>query len=157
MPPKPKPATERTLILPNKKASFRYELLEKVEAGLVLVGCEVKSIRARLASWADAYCVITNDEAWLFGLHIKSYPQAAMFRPDPDRKRKLLMHRKEIERWRVKLEKSGLTAVPTKLYFNGKRVKVELALARGKKTHDKRESIKRKDHERQMQRQRSER
>lgn len=141
---------ERTYVVRNKKARFQYELLETLEAGLVLRGCEVKSLREGLASFTDAYCRIQGGEAWLIGLHIKQYPQATHYRPEPDRKRKLLLRRREINRLQKKVSQAGLTLVPLSLYFVRGLAKVEIALAKGKKWHDKRESMKERDAERQI-------
>lgn len=145
-----KPPTDRSLILKYKKATHKFVLLETLEAGIVLVGCEVKSLRDKLANFADAYCRIKDGEVWMHGLHIKPYPNATVWTPDPDRKRKLLLHRREIHRLRKKVEQAGLTLVPTKLYFNGPRVKVQIAVARGKKVHDQRQQLKQRDADRQM-------
>ncbi len=150
-----KPPTDRSLILKNKRATHKYVLLEKLEAGIVLVGCEVKSLRDKLVNFADAYCRVKDGEVWLHGLHIKPYPNAGYYSPDPDRRRKLLLHRREIRKLARKAVQSGLTIVPTRLYFNGPRVKVEIALARGKKTHDKRQELKARDMDRDISRRRS--
>ncbi len=143
---------DRQIVLRNKKARFQFKILETLEAGLVLHGCEVKSLRDHLGNFTDAYCRINNDEAWLIGLHIRAYPQATAYRPEPARKRKLLLHRREITRLHKKAALAGLTLVPLCLYFTRGLAKIELALAQGKKTHDKRESMKERDADRQIRR-----
>ncbi len=142
--------SSRKIIINNKKARFQYLLLETFEAGLVLKGCEVKSLRNGAATFTDAYCRIQNDEVWLIGLHIKQYPQATSFRPEPARKRKLLLRRHEINRLHKKVSQAGLTLVPLSLYFTRGIAKVEAALAKGKKIHDKRQSMKERDAKRQI-------
>jgi len=140
------------LIARNKRARFDYEILEKVEAGLALVGTEVKSLRDRQVSFADSYARIDNGEAYLYNLHIKPYALASeTFNHDPLRKRKLLLHAREIRRLTGKLVERGLTLVPLAIYFTERgHAKVELGLARGQKQHDKREAIKRRTADREM-------
>lgn len=149
-----KPPSDRQLILANRKARHKFHLSDHVEAGIVLIGCEVKSLREHLCNWADAYCLMRKGELWLHGLHIKNYINSSFDRPDPDRRRKLLLHRRELNRIEKKTKMAGLTVVPTQIYINGKHVKVEIAIARGKKTHDKRQDLKKRDAERQMARHR---
>lgn len=138
------------LIAANKRARFDYHIDESLEAGLVLRGSEVKSLRAGKASLSDSYAVIEPDGAWLVNSHIAEYPQATIFNHPPRRKRKLLLHAAELRRWGIKLRERGFTLVPLRLYFRGPHVKVELGLARGKKTYDKRESIKERDTSREV-------
>ena len=134
------------LIGTNKKARHHYEFLETLEAGLVLAGSEVKSLREARVSFMDAHVKFKEGEAWLVGVHIKPYENTGVReRPDPDRPRKLLLHRKEILRLKAAIDQKGLTMVPVKMYFSRGKAKVQLALAKGKKVHDRREEIKRRD------------
>jgi SsrA-binding protein len=141
---------DQKVIATHRRARFDYEILERLEAGLVLLGPEVKSLRAGKASLADAYALIRRGEAFLENLHISPYPQAGRENPDPKRERKLLMHRKEIARLEGRVAERGFTLVPLSLYFREGRVKVELALARGKRQHDKREAIKQRESDREL-------
>ena len=138
----------------NRTASFRYNLLERFEAGLALTGTEVKSLREGKAQLKDAYAVVRNGEVWLIGLYIPPYGPAARGNHEPERDRKLLLHRYEIERLVGRTAERGLTLVPTRIYFAGprSRAKVEIALARGKDIYDKRESIKKREMARDVQR-----
>ena len=138
----------------NRQASFRYNLLERFECGIVLAGTEVKSLREGKAQIKDAYASIRDDEVWLYGLYIPPYGPAARDNHDPDRPRKLLLHRREIERLAIRTNERGLTLVPTRMYFAGPRstAKVEIALAKGKDLYDKRQSIKSRDTAREVQR-----
>lgn len=138
----------------NRQASFRYNLLERFECGIVLFGTEVKSLREGKAQIKDAYASIRDDEVWLYGVYIPPYGPAAHDNHDPDRPRKLLLHRREIERLAIRTHERGLTLVPTRMYFAGPRstAKVEIALAKGKDLYDKRQSIKTRDTEREVQR-----
>jgi SsrA-binding protein len=138
----------------NRQASFRYNLLERFECGIVLFGTEVKSLREGKAQIKDAYASIRDDEMWLYGLYIPPYGPAARDNHDPDRPRKLLLHRREIERLAVRTHERGLTLVPTRMYFAGPRsmAKVEIALAKGKDLYDKRQAIKSRDTAREVQR-----
>jgi len=137
----------------NRQARFRYELLEKFEAGIVLLGTEVKALRTEGAQMTDAYATITPDgEVWLHNFHIPPYKPAARENHQPDRSRKLLLHRREIERLVGRVRERGLTVVPTRVYFSNGNAKVELALARGKDVHDKRESIREREQKREMDR-----
>jgi SsrA-binding protein len=140
------------VIASNRRARHDYEVLERVEAGLVLVGPEVKSLRAGKASLTDSYALIRRGEAFLENLHISPYPQAGRENPDPKRERKLLLHRKEISRLAGRVAERGLTLVPLSLYFREGRVKVELALARGRRQHDKREAIRERETDRELER-----
>jgi len=141
----------------NRYASYRFELLERIECGLVLAGTEVKSLREGRAQLKDGYATVDDREVWLHNVHIPPYGPASRENHDPDRPRKLLAHRREIERLTAKVQERGLTLVPTRIYFSGPRAKVEIALARGKDRFDKRESIKARDQRRDIQRALSER
>lgn len=138
----------------NRQASYRYQLLERFECGLVLTGTEVKSLREGNAQLKDAYAVVRDGEVWLIGLYIAPYGPAARENHDPERPRKLLLHHFEIERLIGRTRERGLTLVPTRIYFAGprSRAKVELALARGKDLYDKREAMKKRDMTREVQR-----
>ncbi len=140
------------LIADNRKARHEYHLLERFEAGLVLTGTEVKSLRTGHADLARSYATVRGGEAWLVGLHISPYEQGTTAGHDPDRDRKLLLRRKEIESLIGKVQERGLTLVPTRLYFKDGRAKVELALGRGKELHDKRRDIAKRDAQRQIER-----
>lgn len=135
----------------NRQASHRYNLLEKWECGIVLEGTEVKSCRAGRVQLKDGYATVDEREVWLHNVHIAPY-DPARDNHDPERPRKLLMHRREIERLIGKTAEKGLTLVPTRMYFKGKHAKVEIALARGKDLYDKRRSLKEKDMKREIQR-----
>jgi SsrA-binding protein len=141
----------------NRQAGFRYHLLEKFEAGIVLQGSEVKSLREGAVQLKDAYAEVHDGEVWLRNMHIAPYKPASRENHDPDRPRKLLLHRREIERLVGKTAERGLTLVPTRVYFSGPNAKVELALARGKEMHDKRRSIKERETRREIERALSER
>ncbi len=143
---------ETKLIAENRRARRDYELLERVEAGIALTGSEVKSIRGGHVQLGQAYGDIRGGEAWLVGASIAEYPQSGSFGHQPDRERKLLLHRREIDSLYGKLREKGLTLVPTRMYFKDGKVKVELALARGRERADKRRVIAERDAERQMQR-----
>ncbi len=138
----------------NRQASFRYNLLERFECGIVLAGTEVKSLREGKAQLKDAYASIRDGEVWLYGVYIPPYGAAARDNHDPDRPRKLLLHRREIDRLTISTHERGLTLVPTRMYFSGPRshAKVEIALARGKDLYDKRQAIKSRDTAREVQR-----
>ena len=136
----------------NRQARFRYELLDNLEAGIVLLGTEVKALRTGGAQMRDSYATLTDGELWLHSLHIPPYAPAARENHDPDRSRKLLLHRREIDRLVGRIREKGLTVVPTRIYFKGPHAKVEIALARGKDTHDKRDSIREREQKREMER-----
>ena len=140
------------LIATNRKAYHDYFIDDTVEAGLVLVGSEIKSIRAGQVNLRDSYVTTRDGEAWLIGSHIAGYAQASHQDHDPRRERKLLLHRLQIERWRGKAEQKGYTIVPLKLYLKNNRAKLEIGLARGKREYDKREAIARRDSERDIRR-----
>src|SRR3954454_14350465 len=149
--PMAKPVGEK-LIVDNRRARHDYHLLDRVEAGLVLTGTEVKSLRDGRASLQQAYADVRDGEAWLVGAHISVYDQGNLANHDPDRDRKLLLHKKELESLAGKVSQKGLTVVPTRLYFKNGRAKVELALARGKEGRDKRRDIAKREADRDMQR-----
>jgi len=136
----------------NRKAFHDYEILDKLEAGIELRGTEVKSLRNGKVQMADAYARVEDGELFLVGLHISPYEKTAYGNHEPTRKRRLLVHRREIRRLAGKLNERGLTLVPLSLYFRRGWAKVELGLARGKRQYDKRQDIKRREHQRQMQR-----
>jgi len=138
----------------NRQASFRYNLLERFEAGLVLTGTEVKSLRDAGGQLKDSYAVVRDGEVWLVGMYIAPYGPASRENHDPERTRKLLLHRKEIERLIGRTQERGLTLVPTRVYFSGptSRAKVEIALAKGKDVHDKRDAIRRRETAREVER-----
>jgi SsrA-binding protein len=140
------------VIADNRRARHEYQLLERLEAGVVLTGTEVKSLRDGRASLAQAFAEVRDGELWLVGLHISPYEQGSVGAHDPDRPRKLLAHRREIDSLYGKVREKGLTLVPTRLYFKNGRVKVELAVARGKELRDKRRDIAKREADRQMER-----
>jgi SsrA-binding protein len=141
----------------NRQAAFRFNLLDRFECGIVLQGSEVKAIRKGAVQLKDAYAEVRDGEVWLQNMHISPYEPASRQNHEPERPRKLLLHRREIERLTGQTAEKGLTLVPTRLYFNGSRAKVELAVARGKDMHDKRHSIKDRDVKREIDRALSER
>ena len=138
----------------NRQASFRYNLLDRFEAGLVLTGTEVKALRESGAQLKDSYAVVRDGELWLVGMYIAPYGSASRENHDPDRTRKLLLHRREIDRLIGSTQERGLTLVPTRVYFSGpnSRAKVEIALAKGKDVHDKRDAIRRRETAREVER-----
>jgi SsrA-binding protein len=140
----------RISVARNPRASHDYHLLETWETGIVLTGTEVKSLRHGKASIKEAYALVRNGEVWLEGMHITPYEQGNRWNPEPVRSRKLLLHRREIERLIGGVEQKGFTLVPLEIYFNKGRAKIALALGKGKKTHDRREDIKRRIADREM-------
>jgi SsrA-binding protein len=140
------------LIASNRKAYHDYFVEDTLEAGLVLVGSEIKSIRLGRVNLRDSHVAIRNGEAWLIGAHIAGYAQASYQDHDPRRDRKLLLHKMEIRRWLAKAEQKGYTIVPTKLYLKNNRAKVEIGLARGKRAYDKREAIAKRELDRKLRR-----
>jgi SsrA-binding protein len=136
----------------NRRASHKYELVERFEAGIELRGSEVKSLREGKAQIGDAYAAIEEGEVWLRNAHIPPYAPASSENHDPERPRKLLLHRYEIERLIGRLKRKGLTMVPTRIYFKGRRAKVEIALARGKEQRDRRREIRDRDVQREVER-----
>ena len=139
-------------IATNRQARFRYHFLETWEAGLVLTGTEVKSLREGKAQIKDGYATVRDGEVWLHNVHIPPYAPASRANHEPERSRKVLMHRREIERLIGKTREKGQTLVPTRLYFRNGRVKVEIALAKGKDVGDKRQTIKEREMKREMER-----
>lgn len=135
-----KPDTGEKLIASNKKALHDYFIVQKFEAGLVLTGTELKSLRDGKANLKDAYVIFKDGEAFLFGAHISPYTHGNIQNHDPERTRKLLLHRREIEKLHVQTAEKGLSVVPLRLYFKGSRVKAEIAVVRGKKQYDKRDT-----------------
>ncbi|MBJ7332071.1 MAG: SsrA-binding protein SmpB [Solirubrobacteraceae bacterium] len=136
----------------NRQASFRYELTDRLECGLQLQGTEVKALRTVGGQLKDGYVLVRGGELWLQNVHIPPYPPAARENHDPDRERKLLASRRDIEKLTGKVSEKGWTIVPTRIYFKGPWAKVEIALGRGKDLYDKRESIKERESKRDMQR-----
>jgi SsrA-binding protein len=136
----------------NRQARYRYNLLDSWEAGVMLTGTEVKSLREGKVQLKDGYAAIKDGEVWLHNVHIPPYGPAARENHDPDRSRKLLLHRREIDRLAGQTREKGLTIVPTRLYFSDGRAKVEIALARGKDVGDKRQTIKERELKREMER-----
>jgi SsrA-binding protein len=136
----------------NRYASYRFNLLERIECGIVLVGTEVKSLRGGSAQLKDGFATIRDGELWLRNVHIPAYAPASRDNHEPERERKLLLHRRELDRLAARVAERGLTLVPTRIYFSGSRAKVEIALARGKDVHDKRETLRRRDSPREIER-----
>ena len=139
-------------VITNRKAFHEYEILEKIEAGIALHGTEVKSLRAGRANFKDSYARIIDGEIFVVNMHISPYDHGSMWNHEPLRERKLLLQKREISRLIGKVEEKGLTLVPLRLYFKGGWVKLELAVARGKKVYDKRKDIAKKDSDRDTQR-----
>ncbi|MDP9192960.1 MAG: SsrA-binding protein SmpB [Acidobacteriota bacterium] len=135
-----KPQTGEKLIASNKKALHEYFVVQKIEAGVVLTGTEVKALRDGKANLKDSYVIFKNGEAWLFGLHISAYSHGNIQNHEPDRTRKLLLHKRELEKLHGQTAEKGLTVVPLRLYFKGARVKAEIAVVRGKRQYDKRDT-----------------
>jgi SsrA-binding protein len=146
-----KPSGEK-LIIDNRRARHEYHLADRVEAGVVLAGTEVKALRGGEATFKQAYAEVRDGEAWLVGLHVPEYTEGNRANHDPDRARKLLLHRREIERLASSVAEKGFTLVPTRLYFKDGRVKVELALAKGKELRDKRRDVADRDARRDIER-----
>ncbi len=144
--------SEFKTIATNRKARFQYFLLETYEAGIALRGSEIKSIRAGHISLSEAYVRVENGEVWLVDAHIAPYPQATHFNHEPRRRRKLLLHKKEIARLERLVREKGVTIVPTRVYLKHGRAKVEIAVAKGKKHYDKRAVIAKRDAQREMER-----
>ncbi|NIR52567.1 SsrA-binding protein SmpB [candidate division KSB1 bacterium] len=144
---------EEKIITTNRKARHEYHILDRIEAGIALLGTEVKSLRDGRANLKDSYAAVRNGEMYLYNAHISPYSHGNINNHDPLRERKLLLHKKEISRLTGKIQERGLTVVPLKLYFKQGKVKVELALVKGKKTYDKRHDIAKRDAERELQKQ----
>jgi SsrA-binding protein len=140
------------VIATNRKARYQYQFHDSHEAGLVLMGSEIKSIRAGRVSLQEGFVHFENGEAWLVNVHIAQYDPASIQNHEPKRRRKLLLHRREIDRLQSRAQEKGYTVVPIKLYLKDGRAKVEIALARGKKLHDKRQTIAERDSKRQVER-----
>jgi len=140
------------IVSKNRKAFHEYHIIDRYEAGIELIGAEVKSIRDGKVSLQEAYAEVREGEAWIVSMRINPYPLATHFEPDPTRTRRLLLHKKEIRRIKSQTEEKGLTIVPLKIYFKNKVCKLELGVARGKKLYDKRESIKKRDSDRKIMR-----
>ena len=134
----------------NRKAKFDYQIISEIEAGIVLTGTEIKSIRNGKANMKDCYGIIKDNEVFLLNMHISQYEQGNIFNHDETRTRKLLLHKKEILKLKNKLDLDGFTLIPLKLYFVHDKAKIELGLCRGKKLYDKRESVKKRDVEREI-------
>jgi SsrA-binding protein len=151
MPPKKHQLSDgNKVVASNRRARHDYDVLESIEAGIVLAGAEVKSLRAGEVQLRDAHARVQGTECWLHGVHLSPYEHANLFdRPDPDRPRKLLMHTKEISRLGARVAQDGLTLVPLSIYFKDGRAKVEVGLCRGRKTYDKRHAIAKRDVERE--------
>ncbi|MBC5799788.1 MAG: SsrA-binding protein SmpB [Candidatus Eremiobacteraeota bacterium] len=141
----PAKAPAATPAIDNRRARFEYEFLERMEAGIVLTGTEIKSIRTGKISIAEAYARIRDGELWLLSMHVPPYKEGSFSNVEPNRPRKLLLHRKDIDRLAGRISEKGLTLVPTRLYFKRGRAKVEIALARGKKLWDKRREERERD------------
>lgn len=144
--------SKNKLIAENRKAYHDYHIEERMEAGIELTGTEVKSIRLSRLNLSDSYAAVSQGELWLYGMHISSYEQGNRFNVDPVRTRKLLMHKREIQRLYGIVKQTGMTLVPTKVYFKQGRVKIEVSLARGKKDYDKRDSEAKKQAAREIDR-----
>lgn len=136
----------------NRKALHDYEIVEKYEAGIELIGGEVKSVRAAKISFKDAFAILKRGEVILLNLHIAPYDKASHFSHEPERPRRLLLHKKEIRKIKAKIEEQGFTLVPLKVYFRGRYVKIELAVARGRRKYDKRQVIAKREADREMRR-----
>jgi len=134
----------------NRKAKYEYFILETYEAGIALTGTEIKSIRNGKANLKDSYAIIKNGEVYILNMHISKYDEGNIFNHDETRTRKLLLHKKEILKIRDKIEQDGFTLIPIKLYFKGNHAKLEIGIAKGKKSYDKRETIKKRDQEREI-------
>jgi SsrA-binding protein len=144
--------SDTRLIAENRRARHEYHLLERVEAGIALTGTEVKALREGRVTLQRAFADVRDGEMWLVGVHISEYAQGNIANHDPDRDRKLLLHRREIDSLMGKVRERGFTLVPTRMYFKDGRAKVEIALARGKEAHDKRRDIAERDARRQIDR-----
>ena len=143
------------LLARNRRAFYDYSVEENLECGIVLQGTEVKSLRGGKFSFSDSYAKIRDDELWLIGLHISEYSHGNINNHDPLRDRKLLIHRQELKRLKRKVDERGFTLIPLRIYLKGGRIKVELGVCRGKKSYDKRESIKERDQKRDADREMS--
>lgn len=143
--------TKESIVIKNKKAGFEYSFIATFTAGMILTGTEVKSIRDGKASLSDSFCVVLNNELWVKNLHIAEYKQGSYNNHEPKRLRKLLLNRKELQKVNSKLKEKGVTIVPIQLFFSERGfAKLEIALAKGKKSFDKREDLKKKDQQREI-------
>ena len=150
---KEKGRSKQTPTVKNKKAYFNYEIADVFDAGVILTGSEVKSLRAGKANMGDSFAIVKREEVWLLKLHITPYSHSSYYNHEPMRKRKLLLHKREIKKLKTKIREQGYTLVPLKIYFNDRGlVKCQLGLAKGKKRYDKREDIKKRDVERDLMR-----
>jgi SsrA-binding protein len=147
-----KTADGRKVVATNRKARHEYDVVDRWECGIVLTGSEVKSLRAGQVQIKDAYAEVRNAELWLENLHISPYAFAREGGHDPDRRRKLLAHRREIQTMAAQVAEQGLTLIPMQIYFSKGLAKVDLALARGRRTHDKRQAIRKREQQREMER-----
>jgi len=136
----------------NRKAWHNYEIIDKYEAGIELIGSEVKSVRASKISFKDSFAALKNGQVILYNFHISPYDKTSHFGHDPERPRRLLLHKKEIRKLKAKTEEQGLTLVPLRMYFSGRYAKIEIALARGKRKYDKRQAIAKRDADRDLRR-----
>ncbi len=143
---------EDKTVVNNRKARYEYEIVEQIEAGLVLKGSEVKSLRAGRANLADAYARVIKGEIWVIGMHISPYKEAADQNHEPLRDRKLLLHRSEIKKLKRRIEEKGFTLIPLRLYFKSNKAKVEIGVARGKRQYDKKTTIADRDAKRDLER-----
>lgn len=144
---------EKKIFIKNKPATFEYAIEERMTAGLVLTGSEIKSIRLSKLSFNDSYCLFIKGELWVKSLHISEYANAGYISHDPIRERKLLLNKKELKKWTAKVKEKGLSIVPLNVFINDDGfAKMEIGLGKGKKMHDKRESIKARDNDRELQR-----
>ena len=142
----------RRSIATNRRATFEFHILEQLECGIALTGTEVKSLRTGQASIAEAFGMVRNGELYLVGCHIPEYRQGNVHNHEPTRERKLLLHKKEIQRWHARVKEKGITIVPLSLYFKGSRAKLEIALCKGKKQYDKREDKRKQEDRREIDR-----
>lgn len=149
---KDEPTPEIKVICRNRRASHEFHLLETIEAGIVLTGTEIKSLRAGRASLEDAYAKFDGDELWLLKAEIPEYAMGNRMNHEPKRKRKLLLHRRELHQFAEGTSERGFTLIPLRLYLNKGKAKVEIAIAKGKQLHDKRDAVKKKEAQREMQR-----
>lgn len=149
---KSKKNSSNKVITTNRKARHDYHVYDTIEAGITLMGTEVKSIREGKASLVDAYAKIEKGEAWLLNVHIPEFKQGSFFNHEPRRKRKLLLHKSQIIKLENKIEEKGFTLIPLKLYFKGPYIKVELGICRGKKQYDKRTALKEREAKREIER-----
>lgn len=137
------------IIVVNKKLNFNYEVIEKIEAGIELKGVEVKSIHLNNANISDSYVIFKRDQAYVLNMNIAPYSHGNIYNVDPVRTRKLLLHKKEIIKYQARIKKESLTMIPSKIYWKRNKLKLEIALAKGKKVHDKRQAIKDRDNSRE--------